>query len=188
MFLIYLSQYLSGMSERYKFVEGDAQFITFAVVGWVDVFTRREYAEFLLENLAYCRKNKGLRIYEFVIMPNHVRLIAAAANGSLGEIMRDFKTYTSKELVKMIAANPQESRKEWMLRIFNEHGAANPQNKGHQFWQQSNHPIVLDTPELYEQRSRYLRENPVRAGMVTDETAYMWSSANPHSDLELDEA
>ncbi len=97
MFLIYLSQYLSGMSERYKFVEGDAQFITFAVVGWVDVFTRREYAEFLLENLAYCRKNKGLRIRVFVIMPNHVRLIAAAANGSLGEIMRDFKTYTSKE-------------------------------------------------------------------------------------------
>ena len=94
-FLIYLSQYLSGMSERYKFVEGDAQFITFAVVGWVDVFTRREYAEFLLENLAYCRKNKGLRIYEFVIMPNHVHLIAAAANGSLGEIMRCL-LYTSR--------------------------------------------------------------------------------------------
>lgn len=48
------------MSERYKFVEGYAHFITFAVVGWVDVFTRREYAEFLLQNLAYCRKNKGL--------------------------------------------------------------------------------------------------------------------------------
>jgi hypothetical protein len=48
------------MSERYKFVEGHAHFITFAVVGWVDVFTRREYAEFLLRNLAYCRKNKGI--------------------------------------------------------------------------------------------------------------------------------
>ncbi len=116
------------MSERYKFVEGYAHFITFAVVGWVDVFTRREYAEFLLQNLAYCRKNKGLRLYEFVIMPNHLHLIAAAASGNLGEIMRDFKTYTSKELVKLIAANPRESRKEWMLRVFREHGAANPQN------------------------------------------------------------
>lgn len=73
------------MSERYKFVQGFAHFITFAVVGWVDVFTRREYPEFLLHNLAYCRKNKGLRLYEFVIMPNHLHLIAAAANGSLGE-------------------------------------------------------------------------------------------------------
>ena len=138
------------MSERYKFVEGHAHFITFAVVGWVDVFTRREYAEFLLQNLAFCRKNKGLRLYEFVIMPNHLHLIAAAANGSLGEIMRDFKTYTSKELVKLIAANPRESRKEWMLRVFREHGAANPSNVHHQFWQQSNRPIILDKPELLD--------------------------------------
>ena len=58
-------------------------------------------------------------------------MIAAAADGSLGEIMRDLKTFTSKELVKKIASNPRESRKEWMLRIFREHGAANPHNKHH---------------------------------------------------------
>ncbi|MBK8947883.1 MAG: hypothetical protein IPM68_03210 [Flavobacteriales bacterium] len=51
-------------------------------------------------------------------MPSHVHLIAAAANANLGEIMRDFKTYSSKELVKLMAANEQESRKEWMLRLF----------------------------------------------------------------------
>ncbi len=122
------------MSERWKFVGHYAHFVSFAVVGWVDVFTRAEYAEFLLKNLAYCRKNKGLELYEFVIMPSHVHLIAAAASGNLGEIMRDFKTFTSKELVKLIAANPQESRKEWMLRMFKEHGAANPHNKENQFW------------------------------------------------------
>ena len=176
------------MSERYKFEEGYAHFITFAVVGWVDVFTRREYAEFLLENLAHCRMKKGLLLYDFVIMPNHVHLIAAATEGSLGEIMRDFKTYTSKELVKRIASNPLESRKEWMLRLFREYGAANPQNKEHQFWQQSNRPSILDRPELFDQRRNYLRENPVRAGLVNDATAYMWSSANPRLDLELDEA
>ena len=60
------------MSERDKFVEGHAHFITFVVVGWVDVFTRRAYAEFLLQNLASGRTNKGLRWYEFVVMPNHL--------------------------------------------------------------------------------------------------------------------
>ena len=77
-----LQSTFTHMSERYRFVEGHAHFITFAVVGWVDVFTRREYAEFLLQNLAYCRKNKGLRLYEFVIMPNHLHLIAAAPTAS----------------------------------------------------------------------------------------------------------
>ena len=102
--------------------------------------------------------------------------------------MRDFKTYTSKELVKRIAANPWESRKEWMLRVFREHGAANPQNTNHQFWQQSNRPIMLHTPERYEQRRRYLLANPLRAGLVNDESAYMWSSANPQLDFERDTA
>ena len=55
-------------------------------------------------------------------------------------------------------------------------------------WQQSNKPIILNTPELYDQRARYLRENPLRAGSVNDERAYMWSSANPHLGFECDEA
>ena len=176
------------MSESWKFVDHYAHMVSFAVVGWVDVFTRADYAEFLLKNLDYCRKNKGLELYEFVIMPNHVHLIAAAVNGNLGEIMRDFKTFTSKELVKMIATNPQESRKEWMLRIFNEHGATNPHNKDHQFWQQSNKPILLDTPAKFDECTKYVRENPLRARLVADETAYTWSSANPHAGIELDEA
>ena len=121
------------MSERWKFDEDHPHFVTFAVVGWVDVFTRREYTEFLLENRTYCRKNKGLRLYELVIMPNHVHLIAAADKGSLGDILRDFKTFTSKELVRKIADNPRESRKEWMLRIYREHGADNPLNEHHKF-------------------------------------------------------
>ncbi|MBL8009657.1 MAG: transposase [Flavobacteriales bacterium] len=176
------------MSERWKFVGHHAHFVSFAVVGWVDVFTRAVYAEFLLKNLAYCPKSKGLVLYEFVIMPSHVHLIAAAANANLGEIMRDFKTYTSKELVKLIAANEQESRKEWMLRLFKEHGAANPLNTHNQFWQQSNKPILLDTPKKFDDCVRYVRENPLVAGLVTDETAYTWSSANPQIGVELDEA
>ncbi|MBK8947884.1 MAG: transposase [Flavobacteriales bacterium] len=176
------------MSERWKFVGHHAHFVSFAVVGWVDVFTRAVYAEFLLKNLAYCRKSTGLVLYEFVIMPSHVHLIAAAADANLGEIMRDFKTYTSKELVKLIAANEQESRKEWMLRLFKEHGAANPLNTHNQFWQQSNKPILLDTPKKFDDCVKYVRENPLVAGLVTDETAYTWSSANPQIGVELDEA
>lgn len=176
------------MSERWKFVVNHAHFISFAVVGWIDIFTRAEYAEFLLKNLSYCRKNKGLKLFEFVIMPSHVHLIASASEGNLGDIMRDFKTYTSKELVKLITAHPQESRKEWMLKMFQEYGAANTQNTHNQFWQQSNKPIVLDTPAKYSKAVRYVRENPLAAGLVTDATAYKWSSANENIDMELDEA
>lgn len=176
-----------SMSERWKFVGEYAHFISFAVVGWIDVFTRADYAEFLLKNLDFCRKNKGLKLYAFVIMPNHVHLVAAAEQGNLGEVMRDFKTYTSKELVKMIAANERESRREWMLRLFKEYGAANPQNVHHQFWQQSNKPILLNTPKKFADSCAYVLQNPLAAGLVTDATAYRWSSANPLVGIDLDE-
>ncbi len=40
------------MSERWKFVGHYAHFVSFAVVGWIDVFTRAEYAEYLLKDLS----------------------------------------------------------------------------------------------------------------------------------------
>jgi len=34
-------------------------FITFAVVEWVDVFTRKDYANLVVESLQYCQKEKN---------------------------------------------------------------------------------------------------------------------------------
>jgi REP element-mobilizing transposase RayT len=49
-------------------------FLTFRVVKWVDVFTREIYAQVIIDSLRYCRENKGMRIYAFVIMSNHLHV------------------------------------------------------------------------------------------------------------------
>src|ERR1035437_1373279 len=90
-------------------------FVTLTVTDWIDVFTRRMYNDFIIENLAWCQQNKKLNIYAYVIMTNHIHLVANVTDGSLGDVLRDFKTYTSKEMVKMICNNTQESRREWMV-------------------------------------------------------------------------
>ncbi|SFS83464.1 transposase [Sphingobacterium wenxiniae] len=70
-------------------------FITFAVVQWVDVFTRKEYTDIIIESLRYCQKNKGLKIYAWCIMSNHVHLIVSTHSPyHLSDILRDFKKYT----------------------------------------------------------------------------------------------
>jgi REP element-mobilizing transposase RayT len=64
------------MSTKYKFREqGELYFITFAVVGWIDVFTRKLYKDLLLDVFKFCIKEKGLSIHAYVIMSNHVHLI-----------------------------------------------------------------------------------------------------------------
>ncbi len=87
-------------------------FITFAVVEWVDVFTRRMYKNVLIDSLKYCQENKGLLLYAWCIMSNHVHLIISSTEGIKQEnSIRDFKKHTSKQLIKLIEENKQESRK-----------------------------------------------------------------------------
>ncbi|WP_307774310.1 MULTISPECIES: hypothetical protein [Flavobacterium] len=45
------------MSRNYKFHNPESlYFISFAVVGWLDVFMRNEYKDLFLESLEYCQK------------------------------------------------------------------------------------------------------------------------------------
>jgi len=81
------------MSRKYKFHNPEGvYFVSFAVQGWVDVFTRNEYKDILVDNLKFCQENKGLEIFAWCIMTNHVHLIVRAKEGcSLPDILRDYK-------------------------------------------------------------------------------------------------
>ncbi|MGF7038888.1 REP-associated tyrosine transposase [Mucilaginibacter lappiensis] len=160
-------------------------FITLTVTDWVDIFTRRLYNDFIIENLAYCQRHKKLNIYAYVIMTNHIHLIANVDEGSLGDVLRDFKTYTSKELVKMISNNVSESKREWMLKLFEKSGKQNPLNVNHQFWQNGNYPVLLYSANVIQQKIDYIHENPVRAGFVGSAHEFWYSSANPESPLKV---
>lgn len=70
-------------------------FITFAVVEWVDVFTRKDYKGILINSLIHCQKEKGLDVHAWVIMSNHVHFILSAKEGfKLSNILCDFKKFT----------------------------------------------------------------------------------------------
>lgn len=167
------------MSRAYKFHNPEGlYFITFVTVAWVDVFTRRDYKEIVVESLRFCQKEKGLLLFAWVIMSTHVHLIAEAAEGfKLQDIMRDLKKYTSKQILKAIQEHPGESRREWMLKIFREAGAANSNNKDFQFWQQHNKPNELSSNAMIERYVNYLHENPVKAGYVELAEDYVYCSA-----------
>ncbi len=99
------------MSRKYKFHNPEGvYFVSFAVQGWIDVFTRNEYKNLLVENLKYCQEHKGLEIFAWCIMTNHVHLmIRAGGDILLPDILRDFKKFTSKAIVQAITENHQES-------------------------------------------------------------------------------
>lgn len=90
-------------------------FMTFTVVDWVDVFTRKIYRDVLIDSLKFCQKEKGLILHGYVIMSNHIHVIFQTETGNLSDLVRDFKVFTAKEILKSIENGP-ESRSDWMLK------------------------------------------------------------------------
>ena len=107
------------MSTKYKATSTDqAYFITITTVGWIDIFTRLNQKHNIINALKHCQENKGLEIYAYVLMSSHLHLMCKSTNGFvLSDVMRDFKKFTSKQIIKTILEEP-ESRREWMLEYF----------------------------------------------------------------------
>ncbi len=120
-------------------------FLSFAVVCWIDVFTRKEYKDMVVDSVKYCQQEKGLLLHCWCLMSNHIHLVISAKENNPSDILRDFKKFTSRNIIEAIKANPQESRKDWMLPLFEQAGLANSRNKNYQFWQQDNQPKELYT-------------------------------------------
>lgn len=155
------------MSRNYKFHNPEGlYFISFATVFWVDVFVRRIYFDCIVENLNFCVDNKGMEIYAWCIMPSHVHLVFKSTIQKPDELIRDFKSYTAKQLIKLIEENTQESRREWLLNSFKKAAVSNSNNAKNQFWQQHNHPIELWSNDVIQQKIDYTHDNPVEAGFV----------------------
>lgn len=173
------------MSEKYKTEKEKLYYVTLTVVGWIDVFTRKEYVYEIMNNLKYCQEHKGLEIYAYVIMPNHIHLICKSIHKPLNQVLRDFKSFTSKKIIKMISENPQESRKEWLMHMFKFFGKGNSQNIEFQFWQNGTHAIELWSFEIIQQKINYLHNNPVKAGFVSEPCHYTYSSANEFGLLKV---
>jgi REP element-mobilizing transposase RayT len=167
------------MSTKYKFDDKDGvYFVTSTVVDWVDVFTRDIYRNILLDSIRFCQKNQGLQLHAWVLMPNHFHLICSFINNANpGMVIKNIKSFTAMKIIDAIINNEIESRREWMLDLFEKNGQKMKSNFRFQFWQHENHPILLTNKEMYKQRITYLHENPERAGFVIQPQDWKYSSA-----------
>ena len=142
-------------------------YLTFTVVGWIDIFTRQSYRDIVIESLKHCQQNKGLHLHAYVIMSNHIHLIVSVDEGfTVSGFIRDCKKHTSKKILDDIENSGVESRREWMLHQFKYYASRHLRNDTYQLWEHDNHPIELISREFIQQRIDYIHQNPVAAGLV----------------------
>jgi putative transposase len=167
------------MSRKYKIRDQEKlYFVTFTIVEWIDLFTRRIYKDIFLDSLKYCQTHKGLDLCAYCIMSSHIHLIIGRnSEEPIEGIIRDIKKFTSVKFLEEIKMSSEESRKEFLLSHFGKAGRLNPNNHHFQIWQQHSHPIELNTNEKIVRCINYIHQNPVLAGIVLSPEEYLHSSA-----------
>lgn len=156
-------------------------FTTSTVIDWIDVFTRPVYKGIVVDSLKYCQQHKGLEIYAWVLMTNHLHMIIGTnGNHTTGDILRDFKKYTSKNIIKAIQENPKESRKEWLLNRCWFRGNNDKKIKNYKFWQDDNYIETIYSYDFYKEKLNYIHQNPVKQDIVDRPEHYLYSSARDY--------
>ena len=151
-------------------------FLTITVVGWVDIFSRDIYRNVITESLNYCVDHKGMEINAWVLMSNHLHLVCRSkAPFELSSFLRDFKSFTSRTISGLILLE-NESRKKWMLNVFQFEAKRTGRAKHYKIWQDSNRAIDLNDIDAIT-KINYIHENPVENGIVREVDHYMCSSA-----------
>lgn len=155
-------------------------FLTLTIVDWIDIFSRQDYRDIIVDSLNYCIDKKGITVFAYVIMTNHVHLICQARPPyRLSDFLRDFKKFTSKQIIAVLN-EIHESRKTWLLDLFAFNARKSGRAKLYKVWKDDNHAIDLSDIDMME-KIDYIHENPVRAGWVGSEEHYLYSSAIDYS-------
>ncbi|SHF39981.1 REP element-mobilizing transposase RayT [Flavobacterium fontis] len=175
------------MSTKYKATTSEeAYFITITTVGWIDIFTRLNQKEIIIKALNYCQQNKGLEVYAYCLMSSHIHLLCKATNGYiLSDVIRDFKKFTSKNIIKVIINEP-ESRREWLLDYFQKACQHLKREQQFKVWQDGYHAEIVETNWFIKQKVNYIHNNPVKDKIVQFPEDYYFSSARNYAGLQND--
>jgi REP element-mobilizing transposase RayT len=165
------------MKEGYQFRDKTGiYFLTFTIVDWVDLFSRKIYRDILIESLNFCIKKKHAIVYGYVIMTNHMHIILQSEAGDISGLVRDYKKWTAIKLIEAVQGEP-ESRRDWLLHRFAYYASLRNTNYHYQIWTHDNHPEDIISHKFFLQKLNYIHQNPVRAGWVEKEEDYVYSSA-----------
>jgi REP element-mobilizing transposase RayT len=163
----------------YKIIEPTApHFITCTVLHWIPIFTRVQSTEIVFESLRYLQESDNLKIYAYVILENHLHLVASSDDLAL--TMKKFKSFTAKAILALL----KEHNATTILEQLAFYKKAHKSESSYQLWQEGIHPKLIQNSVMMQERIDYVHLNPVKRGYVDDATHWRYSSARDYEGIE----
>ena len=151
------------------FVTEYPQFFTASIKGFYKLLEHDKYKDIIINSLRFLVEDKRIKLYAFVIMPDHLHLIWQMQPLIHPQhVQRDFLKYTAQRIKHDLQKNHPE-----LLSAFE----SDANDRTYQFWKRRALSIELRTDKVYIQKLDYIHWNPVKAGLCKLPEEYKYSSA-----------
>lgn len=149
-------------------------FVTTNAVKHTYLFKRDDIKRILIGSLHYLRTNGRMKLFAFVIMPNHLHLIAKfSERHPLSDVMRDFKKFTVRQVYSQFRAEDDIKA----LAFLRREGQAVKQE--YKVWEDGYDARDIFSTKFLQQKMDYIHHNPCRPQwkLVENPEDYLWSTA-----------
>ena len=164
---------------RYKIYEPThPHFLTCTILHWLPLFTNKESVQIIIDSLTYLQESDNLIIFSYVILENHLHLVAQSDD--IGKSMQKFKSYTAYELLKLL----QQNNAQILLKQLAYHKKAHRTESTYQIWEEGFHPKLIQSDSMMKEKIDYIHHNPVKRGYIEDATHWRYSSAKDYMGIE----
>jgi REP element-mobilizing transposase RayT len=151
------------------FVTEYPHFFTVTNLDWKKLLQPDKYKDVIISSFRFLVEDKRIKLYAFVIMPNHIHLIWQMQPLIHPEhVQRDFLKYSAQQIKHDLRKHHPT-----VLELFR----VDATDREYQFWERNPLSIELRTDKVYRQKLDYIHWNPVRAGICTVPEEYIYSSA-----------
>jgi len=164
---------------RYKIYEPThPHFITCIVLHWIIIFTNKESVQIIIDSLKFLQNNHGVKLYAYVILENHLHLIASSDD--LAKDIARFKSYTAREIINLLKIKNVKT----ILDQLEFYKKAHKVDREFQLWQEGYQPKLIQSEQMMIERINYIHNNPIKRGYIDEAVHWRYSSARDYEGID----
>ena len=153
-------------------------FYTASIYRWIPILSNNDLKEIIMGSLKFLIKNKAMKLYAYVIMPNHIHLILKPLkNPLIQNLQLSFMRYTAQQILFYLHKHDPDQLNKLMV---------NKKDRKYHVWQRNPLAIDLYSREVIEQKLDYIHYNPVSKKWKLSDSYmdYKYSSARIYEEDE----
>ncbi len=150
--------------------DSQALYITVVTKNRLPVFKTDQLKQVLCRAVNEARTSAGFLLFAYVIMIDHLHVLTNRPS-TTADVLRVLKGLTARRVIDYLKEN------NYLASLAKLEHQAQDRNYRYSLWQTEKNVLPIFSEAMFMEKINYIHQNPVRAGLVSREIDYQWSSA-----------